>query len=122
MIKRLAVVSIPVRDQEKAKAWYRDILGFRVVRDTPFRPDGRGIQLAPEGAETTISLVTWFPAMPPGSAQGLALDTDDIEAERRGLTARGLELGEVQPSPWGRYVTFSEPDGNGWVLMERPGS
>ena len=120
MIKRLAVVSIPVRDQDRSKAWYRHVLGFCVVRDTPFRPDARWIQLAPEGAETSISLVTWFPAMRPGCVQGLALDTNGIEAERRGLIARDLQLGEVQPSPWGRYLTLEDPDGNGWVLMERP--
>jgi predicted enzyme related to lactoylglutathione lyase len=91
-IQRLAIVSVPVSDQERAKAFYTDVLGF---------------------------VVTWFPSMPPGSLRGLVLLADDLDATCAGLQKRGLSTASaIQAAPWGRYATFSDPDGNGWVLQE----
>jgi uncharacterized glyoxalase superfamily protein PhnB len=56
--------------------------------------------------------------MPPGSVQGLVIDTDDIVGTHAQLKKNGLELGEIQDAPWGRYSSFSDPDGNGWVLQQ----
>jgi catechol 2,3-dioxygenase-like lactoylglutathione lyase family enzyme len=117
-ITRIAVVSIPVRDQQAAKAFYRDVLGFVVVRDTPRGPDQRWVQLAPDGSATSITLVTWFPNMQPGGITGLVLDTDDVVAMHAALQARGLALSPVESAPWGQYATFDDPDGNGWVLQQ----
>ena len=117
-IRRLAIVSIPVRDQERSKGFYRDVLGFQLITDSPFQGDARWIQLAPPGAETAITLVTWFEDMPPGCIQGLVLETDDIEGAYQALSERGLQLDPIADAPWGRYSTFSDPDGNGWVLQQ----
>jgi catechol 2,3-dioxygenase-like lactoylglutathione lyase family enzyme len=117
-ISRIAVVSIPVKDQQAAKAFYRDVLGFSVVRDNPMGPDQRWVQLAPEGAETSITLVTWFPNMQPGGVTGLVLETDDVAAAHAELGARGLALSPLESAPWGQYATFNDPDGNGWVLQQ----
>jgi catechol 2,3-dioxygenase-like lactoylglutathione lyase family enzyme len=117
-IKRIAVVSIPVGDQQAAKAFYRDILGFVVVRDDPMGPDQRWVQLAPEGAETSITLVTWFSNMQPGGVSGLVLDTDDVAAAYATLQERGLTLSPIESAPWGQFATFNDPDGNGWVLQQ----
>jgi len=117
-IRRLAIVSIPVRDQERSKAFYRDVLGFQLLVDRPFQGDVRWIQLAPPGAETAITLVTWFEEMPPGCVQGLVLETDDIEGAHRVLSERGLQLDPIDSAPWGRFTTFGDPDGNGWVLQQ----
>jgi predicted enzyme related to lactoylglutathione lyase len=77
------------------------------------------VQVAPPGAQTSLSLVTWFPNMPPGSVQGLVLITDDIEEAHRLLSARGVRFhGPIEAAPWGRYSTFADPDGNGWVLQQ----
>ena len=78
-IDRIQLLSIPVRDQEVAKAFYVDVLGFDLVRDNPMGPDQRWVEVAPRGAATSMTLVTWFETMPPGSLRGLVLETDDLE-------------------------------------------
>jgi catechol 2,3-dioxygenase-like lactoylglutathione lyase family enzyme len=115
-ITRIGIVSIPVSDQERAKAFYADTLGFEVVRDTPMSERARWIELRPPGAETAIVLVTWFDAMPPGSAHHL-LECDDIDAERERLAAAGADVGAVQDAPWGRYALLKDLDGNVWVVQ-----
>jgi catechol 2,3-dioxygenase-like lactoylglutathione lyase family enzyme len=117
-IKHLKIVSIPVKDQEVAKRFYCEMLGFGVLMDAPFMPGGRWIELAPPGAQTAITLVTWFEAMKPGGVTGLVLETDDIDGDRALLSQRGLEISAIESAPWGRYATFSDPDGNGLVLQQ----
>jgi catechol 2,3-dioxygenase-like lactoylglutathione lyase family enzyme len=119
-ITSFEIVSIPVSDQEGAKAFYRDVLGFEVLRDEPMGPDSRWIQLAPAGCATSVSLVNWFEAMPPGGLQGVMLNVTDIEADHATLSARGLPLSEIREEPWGRYAQFADPDGNGWILRQPP--
>lgn len=116
-INRIAIVSIPVSDQQAAKAFYTEKLGFTVVRDNPMGPDQQWIEVAPPGAETSITLVTWFPNMPPGSVQGLVLDTNDIVTAHATLQARGVAVSPLEAAPWGQFTTFNDPDGNGWVLQ-----
>jgi len=106
---------------ELAKQFYANFIGFEVVREHPMGPEQKWVELAPKGAATSITLVTWFESMPPGSVQGLVLDTDDIDSEHQVLSAKGLEISEVKAAPWGKYATFSDPDNNGWVLQETAG-
>lgn len=120
-IRRIAIMSVPVSDQEAAKSFYSDVLGFEVIRDNPMGPDRRWVQMGPADEETSITLVTWFDAMPPGSLRGMVLDTADIEATHQLLRSRGLDISEIEDAPWGRYATFSDPDGNGWVLQQAAG-
>jgi catechol 2,3-dioxygenase-like lactoylglutathione lyase family enzyme len=117
-IKNLKIVSIPVRDQEAAKRFYQKTLGFEVRMDAPFMPGARWIELAPAGAQTVLTLVTWFENMKPGGVTGLVLETDDVDGDAALLKERGVEISAIQPAPWGRYATFSDPDGNGWVLQQ----
>jgi len=119
-ITSFEIVSVPVSDAQRAKAFYQDVLGFKLVRESPMGPGQTWIQLVPPGCETTIALVTWFDAMPPGSLQGVMLNVSDINADHATLAARGLELSEIHAQPWGRYATFKDPDGNGWILREAP--
>ncbi|MCH9687938.1 MAG: VOC family protein [Deltaproteobacteria bacterium] len=120
MTDRIAIVSVPVTDQARAKAFYTETLGFDVVRDNPMGPDQQWIELLPNGGGVSITLVTWFEALAAGGQQGLVLGTGDIDARRAELVARGLEISEVQAQPWGRFATFRDPDGNGWVLTQTP--
>jgi len=113
---QLSIVSVPVSDQEQAKTFYRDVLGFEVHRDDPMGPETRWVQLMPPSGPAGITLVTWFETMPPGSAQGLVLETGDIERAHRRLRERGLAITDIQTADWGRFATFFDPDGNGWVL------
>lgn len=118
-IGRVDIVSVPVGDQERAKAFYLDMLGFTLVRDNPMGPEQRWIEVAPPGGGTSLTLVTWFPTMAPGSLKGLVLATDDIAADYAALAARGLPFhGPVQQGSWGTFATFDDADGNGWVLSE----
>ena len=118
-IKDIQVVSLPVSDQDRAKAFYVETLGFELRSDATFGPGQRWVEVAPVGATTRITLVTWFPQMPAGSVQGLVLMTDDIQGDYTALKARGLTFGgEIEAAPWGTFATFSDPDGNGWVLQE----
>ena len=119
-ITSFEIVSVPVSDPQRAKRFYQEVLGFTLVRESPMGPGQTWIQLAPAGCPTTIALVTWFDAMPPGTLQGVMLNVSDIEADHVVLSARGLELSAIEAQPWGRYATFKDPDGNGWILREAP--
>lgn len=118
-ITHLQLISLPVADQDRSRQFYVDVLGFDLVRDNPMGPDQRWVQVAPKGARTSITLVTWFPTMPPGSVRGIVLETDDLDGDVATLTAKGVSIdGGTQEQPWGRFVTFADPDGNGIVLQE----
>jgi catechol 2,3-dioxygenase-like lactoylglutathione lyase family enzyme len=117
-ITGVQIVSVPVSDQDRARDFYVDVLGFDLLRDSEIVPGMRWVQVAPRGGETTLTLVTWFETMPAGSNRGLVLETDDLEGDVGRLRDRGLEFPDgIQQQPWGRFVTFSDPDGNGLVLQ-----
>jgi predicted enzyme related to lactoylglutathione lyase len=119
-ITSFEIVSVPVTDQERAKKFYRDTLGFELLRDESMGPSGRWMQLAPKGCATTIALVTWFDAMRPGALQGVMLNCTDIDQDHQELSARGLTLSPIEQQPWGRFAMFKDPDGNGWILRQPP--
>ena len=113
---RLELVSIPVSDQDAALEFYKKI-GFSKVRDNAFGEGMRWLELS-LGCETNITLVNWFPEMPAGSVHGLILKVDDIEAKHKELSSKGVEIDPIFNTPWGRFVNFKDPDGNGWSLRE----
>ena len=115
----ITVVSIPVADQERALRFYADTLGFEVVADAPFA-GLRWLQLSPPAGGPSISLVTWFERMPPGSAQGLVLETDDVHRDHAELLARGVEASEPVEAFYGTYAELRDPDGNSWLLLQAP--
>ena len=118
-ITGVQVLSLPVRDQDLAKAFHGGVLGFELVADTSMGPGMRWVQVRPPGAATSITLVTWFDSMAPGSTKGTVLESDDLDGDLVRLCGSGVEIpGEVETAPWGRYVTFDDPDGNGLVLQE----
>jgi predicted enzyme related to lactoylglutathione lyase len=104
--------------------WHHDTTppkrrGFELRReDTPI-PGMHWIQVAPRGATTSLTLVTWFDTMPPGSLRGLVLRSDDLQADYAGLKSRGVEFeGPPQRQPWGTEAVFRDPDGNSFVLQQ----
>ena|SRR5919197_973322 len=120
-IQGIQVMSVPVSDQDRARRFYADKLGFTVVREGTFDQSMRWVQLQPPGGGTSITLVTWFDSMPAGSLKGSVLTCDDIERTARELTACGVELhdgGKIQEAPWGRWVTLEDPDGNSWIVQQ----
>lgn len=120
-IRRIDILSVPVTDQDAAKRFYRDVLGFELIRDNPMGPDQQWVQLRPPGSDTSITLVTWFDSMPAGVLEGTVLDTHDVRATRVELLDRGLDISEVEETPWGAFAIFTDPDGNGWVLQQAQG-
>ena len=117
-ITKVQLFSIPVSDQDRSRDFYVDVLGFELISDVEMGPDMRWVQVAPQGSTTSITLVTWFPTMPAGSAKGTVLETDDLENDIAVLKGRGVLIeGEIQEMPWGRFVAFDDPDGNGIVLQ-----
>ena len=118
-VEGVAVVSVPVSDQERARAFYVDTLGFELVRDDDSVPGIRWVQVAPKGGGTSLTLVTWFDSMPAGSVRGLVLKSGDLRADYEALLAKGVEFdGPPQARPWGSEETvLYDPDGNSLVLQ-----
>lgn len=116
-ISSVQLFSLPVADQDRAREFYVDVLGFDLIRDNPMGPDSRWVQVGPHGGSTSITLVTWFDTMPPGSVKGTVLETDDLDGDVERLRGRGVQIGDIEDQPWGRFVTFDDPDGNGIVLQ-----
>ena len=114
----IAIVSIPVTDPLAARDFYRDIMGFNLLRDESMGPEMRWIQLQPKDGGSTIALVTWFEQLRPGGQQGLMLGIDDVDAEYKRLTSLGVELTPIEEQPWGRFTMLKDPDGNGWILTQ----
>jgi catechol 2,3-dioxygenase-like lactoylglutathione lyase family enzyme len=137
---KLEVIVIPVLDVDRAKAFY-SLLGWRLDADFPFDNGFRVVQFTPPGSGCSVQFGAKISSTAPGSAQGLYLIVSDIEAARDGLVARGVEVSEVfypgtpgaqfqsdgtnrvvGPAPnhasYSSFATFSDPDGNGWLLQE----
>jgi catechol 2,3-dioxygenase-like lactoylglutathione lyase family enzyme len=116
-VTHIQVISIPVSDQDRARDFYVDTLGFTLLADQQFSPEMRWVMVAPPGGGTTLTLVTWFESMPAGSLKGTVLETDDLDGDAVALAAKGVLVSDVENAPWGRFVTFDDPDGNGIVLQ-----
>jgi catechol 2,3-dioxygenase-like lactoylglutathione lyase family enzyme len=120
---KLELVAVPVSDVDRAKAFYVDQAGFNADHDHQVSDDLRFVQLTPPGSACSISIGTGITEAEPGSVQGLQLVVEDADAARAELLERGVDVGEVQDFPWGRFVFFRDPDGNGWAVqqIQRPG-
>lgn len=118
----LELVPVPVTDVERAKAFYRDRLGFRLDVDVNPEPGVRIVQLTPPGSACSITLAGGLPTldMPPGTLRGLHLVVADIEASRAELVERGVEVSEVEDLGGVFYAYFADPDGNTWCLQHMP--
>jgi catechol 2,3-dioxygenase-like lactoylglutathione lyase family enzyme len=136
---KLEVVVIPVGDVDKAKAFYEQ-LGFRLDADFSTSDDFRVVQVTPPGSQASIIFGKGVSAEAPGSAQGLHVVVTDIEAAREELVARGADVSEVwhdadgifhhagdanrvpglhpERASYGSFLSFSDPDGNGWIVQE----
>jgi catechol 2,3-dioxygenase-like lactoylglutathione lyase family enzyme len=129
----IEVITLPVADVDRAKAFYVRA-GFHLDVDTEPSPGFRIVQLTPEGSDCSITFGTGMPQSEPGSYVNTYLVVSDIEAAHRELRERGIEIGEifhwseqgqtpgVDPNrgDYGSYATFSDPDGNSWLLQEVP--
>lgn len=117
---KLELVAIPVTDVDRAKAFYTERAGFHADADHRVSDTLRFVQLTPPGSACSIALGEGLVSTAPGSAQGLQLVVADIHAARGELVRRGVEVTEVQVFPWGSFVYFKDPDGNGWAVQQLP--
>jgi catechol 2,3-dioxygenase-like lactoylglutathione lyase family enzyme len=136
---RLEVVVVPVSDVDRAKRFYEG-LGWRLDADLAVDHGYRVVQLTPPGSACSIIFGEGVTSAPPGSSDGLQLTVYDIDEARAGLIARGVDVSELfhdatgifhhagtegrlnGPAPdhadYGSFLSFSDPDGNGWLLQE----
>jgi catechol 2,3-dioxygenase-like lactoylglutathione lyase family enzyme len=129
---KLELVVVPVSDVDRAKSFYSDKAGFTVDVDHRAGEHFRVVQLTPPGSECSITIGTGLTQTAPGTYQGLHLVVTDIEAARAELVGRGVEVSEPfhfgeggqtsglhpERADYGTFASFSDPDGNGWLLQE----
>jgi catechol 2,3-dioxygenase-like lactoylglutathione lyase family enzyme len=117
---KLELVAVPVSDVDRAKRFYTEQAGFVADHDHQVNDELRFVQLTPRGSACSITIGVGVVDTQPGSVRGLQLVVDDIDAARAELAGRGVEVSEIQRFPWGAFVFFSDPDGNGWAVQEKP--
>ena len=109
-MKSASLVSVPVTDPQKSKAFYLK-MGLHLVREMPMDKEKVWMQMGfPEGGPG-ITLVTWFPKMPPGSLQAVVIDCENIVGEIDRLKTNGITTGKIDDTPWGKFATITDPDG-----------
>jgi predicted enzyme related to lactoylglutathione lyase len=117
-MKTIELISVPVTNQQKAKEFYLK-MGLTLTREAPFGKDQQWIQLSFPGGGTTITLVTWFPKMPAGCLHGMTISCDKIETEIEKLKNKGIIAGKIDATPWGKFASITDPDGNTWNLHQQ---
>jgi catechol 2,3-dioxygenase-like lactoylglutathione lyase family enzyme len=128
---KLEVVVLPVSDVDRAKQFYSEQCGFHVDMDRLMSPTMRVVQLTPPGSGCSVTIGTGLSKVAPGTYQGLQLSVTDIQQARRQLADRGVEVSEVfhfdetgqvegPGGEWNSFLSFSDPDGNGWTVQEVP--
>ena len=115
---KLELIAVPVSDVDRAKAFYTEKAGFVADHDHTVSDEVRFVQITPPGSACSIAFGKGVSESEPGSLQGLQVVVDDIESAHAELSGRGVEVSDVQDFPWGRFVFFSDPDGNGWAVQE----
>lgn len=117
---KLELVPVPVTDVDRAKAFYVDQIGFHADHDHLVTDDLRFVQLTPPGSACSIVMGVGITEMTPGTQQGLQLVADDVTVLREELLERGVEVSDVDVQPWGSFIGFRDPDGNGWAVQQMP--
>lgn len=126
MIDAVATLCVFVTDQDKAKAFYTEKLGFELRQDQPMGPDSRWVAVAPKGARTEIILYkldqNWehYRGVM-GKSQALTLNVTDMAAQYEEMKAKGVRItSEPDKQPWGTFMTILDQDDNALLLVELP--
>jgi catechol 2,3-dioxygenase-like lactoylglutathione lyase family enzyme len=117
---KIELVTLPVSDVDRAKAFYVDQVGFVADHDHRVSDSLRFVQLTPPGSACSIAIGEGLTDAAPGSVRGMQIVVDDAAAARAELVARGVDASEVDVLAWGSFVRFSDPDGNAWALQQLP--
>jgi catechol 2,3-dioxygenase-like lactoylglutathione lyase family enzyme len=108
-MKAIEIITIPVADQQAAKAFYMK-LGFQVIAEAPMEHGQTWVQLGLPGQPTSIALLKFH---------GIICETSDIEKEIGELKTKGIDVGKIDNTPWGRFAWLKDTDGNGLCLHEK---
>lgn len=119
---KLELIQVPVSDVDRAKEFYVDKVGFTLDHDHQVNDQVRFVQITPPGSGCSIAIGTGLGDKPmePGSVKGLQVVVSDINEAHGQLSRNGVEVSEVQHFPWGDFVFFTDPDGNGWAVQAIP--
>lgn len=117
---KLEVVFLPVSDVDRAKSFYVDQVGFSADHDQSPSEDVRFVQLTPPGSACSVAFGTGLTGRQPGTTGPLMLVVADADAAHDELASRGVNVSDVDDQPWGRFVYFSDPDGNSWNVQQLP--
>ena len=117
---KLELVAVPVSDVDRAKDFYTQKVGLHADHDQQVHETLRFVQLTPPGSTCSICIGTGLTKMKPGSLEGLQMVVADIEKAHEQLAGRGVEVSGIEDLSWGRFVYFSDPDGNKWAIQELP--
>ncbi len=113
---RLELVTVPVSNIDRAKAFYAEQVGFSVEQDVQVDDAHRFVELVPPGSQCSIALQTGYVDSVPGSLAGVQLNVDNLDEVHAFLRRQGVAVSDVQDYPWGRFCFFSDPDGNDWSI------
>jgi catechol 2,3-dioxygenase-like lactoylglutathione lyase family enzyme len=117
---KIELVTIPVSDVDRAKAFYVDQVGFNADHDHVVGDEMRFVQLTPPGSACSICIGRGLTDAEPGSVKGMQIVVSDAHAAHDELAGRGVAVSDVEVLPWGEFVFFSDPDGNAWALQAIP--
>ncbi|ROR66110.1 putative enzyme related to lactoylglutathione lyase [Agrococcus jenensis] len=117
---RIELIFVPVRDTDRAKAFYTEQLGWHADFDQVVRPGLRFVQITPPGSACSIAFGEGIAEDEPGTMRNVQVVIDDADATRAALLEAGVDASEVDEQDWGRFVTFADPDGNRWTLQQLP--
>ena len=115
---RIELIIVPVSDTDRAKEFYVDRLGWNADHDQRVSPELRFVQVTPPGSACSIAFGEGLTDMAPGTMKGLQIVIPDADAALAHLQENGVEADGVADLAWGRFVTFTDPDGNGWSLQQ----
>ncbi|UAJ78118.1 VOC family protein [Leifsonia sp. ZF2019] len=117
---RIELIILPVTDVDRAKEFYVDTLGWNADHDQRVSPTLRFVQVTPPGSACSIAFGESLTEMAPGTMQGLQIVIPDADEALAHLRENGVEAQGVADLAWGRFVTFTDPDGNAWSLQQLP--
>jgi len=119
MDMKLELVTVPVTDIDRAKDFYVRV-GFNADHDHTVSDAVRFVQLTPPGSSCSIAIGKGLTKLAPGSLDNLQMVIADADVARKELSERGIDVSDVDDQAWGRFVYFSDPDGNRWALQQLP--
>ncbi len=117
---KLELVILPVTDVDRAKSFYVDQVGFHTDHDASPTADIRFVQITPPGSACSIAFGKGLTSAKPGSVEGLQVVVADIEQAHDHLASHGVAVSPINDLDWGRFVFFSDPDGNKWAVQQLP--